>query len=1681
MKFKIISLFLLFINTVNAQQWISVGNQYQFGQTYLQDLTVLPDGTPVIAFVATEVSDVIKVKEWRNNTWQSLPDVIPTFSPSPLLSDLSLIHIEDTLYMAIGNDDMYGIGYGFNIFKFDGVDWVALDGATTLSENYASGTLKLSGSNEQNDLAVSFSVSTNSTEPRCFKYVGGNWLTNFGADLQTIFTANGSSTILSDLFHNGPFTYYYCQQSQEGGEQKVNGSPELRLYKYDTGNTPNWDTLMYPTIGGLPYIQESPNLMSMTGNTNGGEPLIAYTSGMINNNATIRCKQLILNNDYTDLIDYTTPGGNNILKLDATYDNTANPIISYVDNGTSNSRKVIRYNGSGWDLVGGEFNTTDQVNFVDVEVFESSNKIYVLFNSSAGCGLKVYNSQPIFNSYIQGPSNLCQNETSTLISEIEFSDINHDSLYITAITSTNTAVIANANISWSRTSVFDPASSQNRFSVNVLPTFGQSGVVNLSISITDGLTPTVYTFQINVNSLPPVSAGTNSTICQTQNVTLTGSGADSYTWIELPNASIPINGEAFIINSPGMYLYECTGTDLNGCINKDTLSITVNPLPTFTVTPTNVICNGNSDGGLVLDGLNANTSYPLTYTGTMAGIVDSPSEQSNASGQILLSGLMAESFTNFMITDPNGCQASDVGPYIISEPTEVILNAPMSYNSNEILNMCEVDAQAGVTFQAILAGGVFGGTGTLTATWDNGVIDNTAFNPIVGTTVYTLSVIDVNGCTATDLTNNTITVIVEPTPTFTTSSSNPTTCGGTDGFITFSGLNSNTIYNVTYQKDAGATGVGPVPFTTTATGEITLSGLDANVYDQFQVESPDNCLGEVLLSITLTDPNGPIVNQVTDQTYCTQTGSSLIAFTGTAGATFNWINDNTSIGLFETGTGIITPFTTINTGASDEIATITVTPIMFGCTGTMVTFSITVNPLEDATFNYSASDYCLNDENQTPTITGLIGGTFTGFVSLNVTTGEIDLPTTPAGTNTVTYTTSGICPTSSTQNIAFFTVPTITTTTVEICSNNGDYIFQNESLPIGGIYSGPNIQNNTFNPNILAAGDYIYFYEFTDGNGCSESENGTITINPIPTVSLAITNASCGSSGGAVDATISGGASPYSIVWSSGETSENITGVSPNNYYINVIDGNECYVMEVATVTSTEITLSGSVTDNLCNAETNGSIDLTISGTTGPYIYYWSNGATTEDVSNLASGQYEVFVTNQNNCTSTMSFIVGEPNTLNATISQTNPSTCGATDGSLMSTVTGGGTSYTYDWLDNTNASVGTTANLTSIGGGVYTLNITDENGCTTTTSSYITDTGAPVVTLVQSTDASCDNDGAIDVEINSTNTIQSTVWSNGELTEDITNLSVGNYSLTVTDNNGCQGYFSTTLNPILPEVTNICIVTVDTATNTNLIVWEKPITTEIDYYVIFRETSVANEFLPVDTVQYDAVSQFTDPVAYPQIRSWRYKIKSVNTCGYSSNFGDIHKTIHITISSGLSGSFNLHWDEYEGFDYTTFDIWRFTSTDGWGTIPIQSVPSNQFSLTDTPPSDEGLDYIIEITPPNVCTSTTIKAIDHNSSRSNKSSGITAPPGGSNSNSIIQYSEMEIGIYPNPSTGIFNIKFNDNGTKTFKLYDMKGSIVTEFNSSLKVIQLDLSRYENGMYILEVYSKNTVIRKQLLKQ
>ncbi len=358
--------------------------------------------------------------------------------------------------------------------------------------------------------------------------------------------------------------------------------------------------------------------------------------------------------------------------------------------------------------------------------------------------------------------------------------------------------------------------------------------------------------------------------------------------------------------------------------------------------------------------------------------------------------------------------------------------------------------------------------------------------------------------------------------------------------------------------------------------------------------------------------------------------------------------------------------------------------------------------------------------------------------------------------------------------------------------------------------------------NNVPAGNYSVIV--TDANSCLLNFSSVLTEPASLTSSVTSPtfpsgdNISCFSaSDGSIDLSVNGGSTPYAYAWGSGATTQDLSSLGPGNYLVTVTDVNNCTT--TANITLTEpagmSTALVSITYNggyniTCFGASDGAIDLTVTNGSAPLTYLWNNGTTTEDISNVATGNFSVTVTDVNGCTSSSSAVLTQPMALSGNFSiqvynsGTNISCNGLADGAINLTANNGTTPYSFAWSNGA-----TTEDLSSIPAGNYSVVITDDNGCTLNLSTVLTEPAALTSTITSplyqgGTNISCFGaaDGSVDLSVNGGSTPYVYAWGNGTTTQDLSSLGPGNYSVTVTDFNDC----TVTNNIALTEPTAIVL-----------------------------------------------------------------------------------------------------------------------------------------------------------------------------------------------------------------------------------------------------------------------------------
>jgi PKD repeat protein len=320
------------------------------------------------------------------------------------------------------------------------------------------------------------------------------------------------------------------------------------------------------------------------------------------------------------------------------------------------------------------------------------------------------------------------------------------------------------------------------------------------------------------------------------------------------------------------------------------------------------------------------------------------------------------------------------------------------------------------------------------------------------------------------------------------------------------------------------------------------------------------------------------------------------------------------------------------------------------------------------------------------------------------------------------------------------------------------------------------------------------------------------------------------------------------------------------------------------------------------------------------------------------------------------------PCTINAAITPAGYATICQGDSITLTATAGAG--YTYQWIRNNFLIAGADSMVyVAKTAGNYQVIISDSN-CTQTSPPLVLANYPSIQPAILSSGTlqACSNDSmllSVNVGYSSYN------WNTGDTTPSIYIHNTGYYQVSVTDNYGCSltspqfAVSNSYLNP--PE---ICIVTVD-SNDHNVIVWERPNTTLIDSFYIYREGIYAGIYDKIGVVPYSATSVFIDTNSQPGARSYRYRLAAVDTCGGVSLQGQFHKTMHLTINAGLNGAWNLIWEPYQGLQYSSFRIYRGTTVNNM--TMIAQLPGTNTTFTDMYPPPGNLIYQTEVLSPTPC------------------------------------------------------------------------------------------------------------------
>ncbi len=755
-------------------------------------------------------------------------------------------------------------------------------------------------------------------------------------------------------------------------------------------------------------------------------------------------------------------------------------------------------------------------------------------------------------------------------------------------------------------------------------------------------------------------------------------------------------------------------------------------------------CYGSSDGSATVSSVTGGTT-PYTYAWT--GSETTQTANSLPGGQVYVT-----------VTDSTGI-CHDIIPLTIPQPAQIIVDAG--------------------TDQSVCPGGsvpiggspaITNGVAPVSYGWTptTGLSSPSVLNPTAtpaATTTYTLTVLDNTGCTASDA----VTITVYPNATVNLgpdiqpcTSSLPVNLNAGAGFTSY--IWSNPAYN----------------------GQQTMPVSASGIYS-VTVTNSDGCTGSDAITVTVV--NNPVVNLGLDQTVCS-VDLPVNLNAGPGYAVYDW-----NIDAYDGQQTM--PVTT--TG----VYSVTVSDAG-GCSGTDQ-ISITVDPAINLSLS-SINPLCYNTA--TGSITANASGGTAPFTYLwsNAQSGPVISGLSAGVTYSVTVTDQIGC--SVTASTMLTNPPQLTAVVSTVATECGQAIGEASVNANGGTGTYTYLWSNGGNTaqiTGLIPGNYVV--TVTDANGCTVSDSERVDVYGEGDVIITqLQGVLCfGNTTGVLQGEMTDGFAPYQYQWSSSAQNAGVLNNLPaGTYQVTVTDAVGCTGTAIHEITQPpQIVVSDLITHILCRGDTNGDITLNVTGGVSPYIYTWSNGASSSHISSLAAGAYSVVITDMNNCTYQGFYTVNQPEKAVEVDLIVRDVICYNTNsGAVLATGDGGTPPYLIIWYKN-GSIIGNGSELNSLPAGTYNVVVRDQNNCET--SQYFTlNEPEELFVSFEVIAASCrgNDDGQAWLAVAGGTQPYDYQWNNGDLSALLDSVNSGNYTVTVTDANSC----TKTLNIYIPESSKLCL-----------------------------------------------------------------------------------------------------------------------------------------------------------------------------------------------------------------------------------------------------------------------------------
>jgi subtilisin-like proprotein convertase family protein len=848
----------------------------------------------------------------------------------------------------------------------------------------------------------------------------------------------------------------------------------------------------------------------------------------------------------------------------------------------------------------------------------------------------------------------------------------------------------------------------------------------------------------------------NIAVCNGNTLTLQANGTakGNFYWYDAPqNGNLLHVGTTYSIpnfqTTKTIYLKDSIA--LGGCSSSSfAVQATAYLTPDLSLMLSPAICQGESfdlTSLAVFD--NAGANGLLSYhTATPA----------NSSNRLLNTMAMPNATTNYYVlsTTNEGCKDEIIVTLKVNQrPIATIINGDST-------SICKNGTKK-------LVANAISGTSPFTYAWNNGLnfktIDITGNTMGNVTDIYKVTVTDSLGCQSTDFIK--IRTLNSVTQTSINTVQQVSTCGGNDGSITLTPQNGNFPMQFSWSGAASGSISG-------VNGMTTISGLKQGNYRITVSSNPAEGCFMVMPLIVLNAP-GLQVNLDTIQNpacFGLNTGSIKLQVQGTA-PVYQWSNNQSSRDLNNIAAGSYS--VTITDGACqqilDNLAVLSVDSI-----------KILANNIKKVSC-FGGNDGALD--------IAIFGGNGAYQTTWNNNAPTEDITALATGWYECLVTDALGC-----TNTKRFYINQPTALGVNLVQNNdikcyGDSDAAIMAMPSGGtgIYQfNWNNGANTQNLNALVPNNYSL--TLTDENGCTKTSTKTIT-QPTLLVfdSIQITNPVCvGSNDGKIKVFAAGGTGAYSYLWNNGITSSLQNGLMPQIYSITLTDANGCTKKSDNIALNTQQLLNlqlDSISHVRCYGETNGSIAISVLGSQGALQYHWNEFPNDDYLENLFADVFRVVVKDTRGCTIVDTFEVRQPNAPLGTqiVAIQNPICFGEFGGGIEVQTDGGTLPYMFQWSNGA-----TTQNINELSSDTYQLTVTDNNGCTTKIDPQTITQPSPLKTTPLIQDIPCNGSvGSIVLQVQGGITPYNYQWSTSETTQNIYQLSEGNYATTVKDANGCR------------------------------------------------------------------------------------------------------------------------------------------------------------------------------------------------------------------------------------------------------------------------------------------------------